>query len=389
MARRKAGDHKAAKKNISDAGDEENISRVQAEDNSIAIDEINIGGDVSGTITIAHTIGYTAAQVSDLLEKITSRLQPKPFDGRCPYKGLEAFEEEDAELFFGRERLIDELVSRVNESRTVFITGPSGSGKSSLVRAGLIHALKQGEIEGSDRWLYETMKPGREPLKDLALAFSRLKSPELQDYFLAHSTETDILNKCAESVLGAHKNQRLVLFVDQFEEVFTQVSQEEERAAFIDMLAQAGAAENGRVITLFAMRSDFLSNCAVYPQLNDRINQSKLFQVGAMQPDELVSAMAQPALRVGLRIDPDLIAQIINDMKGEPGALPLMQFALKDLFDAQQEQGGVVALTLRDYLKQGGIDKALERTGAGPLDLQQADRDRTRHTGYQTNSLIR
>src|SRR5688572_13208624 len=122
MARRKAGDHKAAKKNISDAGDEENISRVQAEDNSIAIDEINIGGDVSGTITIAHTIGYTAAQVSDLLEKITSRLQPKPFDGRCPYKGLEAFEEEDAELFFGRERLIDELVSRVNESRTVFIT---------------------------------------------------------------------------------------------------------------------------------------------------------------------------------------------------------------------------------------------------------------------------
>ena len=102
MARRKAGNQKAAKKNISDAGDEENISRVQAEDNSIAIDEINIGGDVSGTITIAHTIGYTAAQVSDLLEKITSRLQPKPFDGRCPYKGLEAFEEEDAELFFGR-----------------------------------------------------------------------------------------------------------------------------------------------------------------------------------------------------------------------------------------------------------------------------------------------
>jgi energy-coupling factor transporter ATP-binding protein EcfA2 len=362
MARRKAGDHKAAKKNITDAGDEENISRVQAEDNSIAIDEINIGGDVSGTITIAHTIGYTAAQVSDLLEKITSRLQPKKFDGRSPYKGLEVFEEEDAELFFGRERLIDDLVSRVKESRTVFITGPSGSGKSSLVRAGLIHTLKQGGISAlrSEGWLYETMKPGREPLKDLALAFSRLKSPELQDYLLAHINETDILNKCAESVLSAHKNQRLILFVDQFEEVFTQISQEEERVAFINMLAHAGTVQDGRVIVLFAMRSDFVSNCATYPALNELLSQ-QFRQIGAMQPEELVSAIALPARRVGLPIEDELIARIINDMKGEPGALPLMQFALKDLFDSQQEQGGVVALTLKDYLKHGGIHKALER----------------------------
>src|SRR5207244_1362545 len=160
----------------------------QADDNSIAVGRINIGGDVSGTITIGH--GYTAEQVSVLLTQITTTLQPKPFDGRCPYKGLDVFEEEDAELFFGRERLVNELVGRVRESRTVFITGPSGSGKSSLVRAGLIHALKQGKIKNSERWLYETMKPGREPIKDLALAFSRLKLPELEDYFLAHSTET-------------------------------------------------------------------------------------------------------------------------------------------------------------------------------------------------------
>jgi hypothetical protein len=83
------------------------------------------------------------------------------------------------------------------------------------------------------------------------------------------------------------------------------------------------------------MRSDFVPNCAAYPGLNTLLNQ-QFVQIGAMQPDELVSAIAQPALRVGLRIDPDLIAQIINDMQGEPGALPLMQFALKDLFDAEQ-----------------------------------------------------
>jgi hypothetical protein len=95
---------------------------VQAEDNSIAVGGITVGGDVSGSITIGH--GYTAEQVSVLLTQITSTFQPKPFDGRCPYKGLDVFEEDDADLFFGRERLVDDLISRVKESRAIFITGP-------------------------------------------------------------------------------------------------------------------------------------------------------------------------------------------------------------------------------------------------------------------------
>lgn len=319
--------------------------------------------EVSGEVNIAAGDiykGYTAEQVSVLLTQITTTLQPKPFDGRCPYKGLDVFEEEDAEFFFGRERLVQELLSRVKQSRTVFITGPSGSGKSSLVRAGLIHALKQGAIKDSERWLYETMKPGREPLKDLALAFSRLKSPELANYFQAHAHETGILHECAESVLSGRADQRLVLFVDQFEEVFTQVSGEQERLAFLDMLAHAGTVENGRVIVLFAMRSDFVSNCANYPALNELLNQH-FRQVGAMQPEELVSAIALPAKHVGLPVEAELVSRIINDMKGEPGALPLMQFALKDLFDAEQARGGLIDLNLEDYLRRGGIHKALER----------------------------
>ena len=124
-----------------------------ADNDSIAVGKIEIGGDVQGSITIGNTIGYSANEVSVLLQKISATFQPKPFDGRCPYKGLDVFEEEDAELFFGREKLVDDLVSRVKDSRTVFVTGPSGSGKSSLVRAGLIHALKQGTIKGSERWL--------------------------------------------------------------------------------------------------------------------------------------------------------------------------------------------------------------------------------------------
>ncbi len=335
------------------------MARRKAGDNRVKVGNIT---RVSGKVTIAGGNiyeGYTSEQVSLLLTQITTKYQRKPFDGRCPYKGLEVFEEEDAELFFGRERLVEDLVGRVKESRTVFITGPSGSGKSSLVRAGLLHALKQGVIKGSHNWLYETMKPGREPIKDLALAFSRLKGPDLADYFQAHAAETDVLHKCAELVLSGRKDQRFVLFVDQFEEVFTQVNQEGERQAFLNMLAQAGTIENGRVIVLFAMRSDFVSNCATYPALNELLSQ-QFRQIGAMQPEELVSAIALPAKQVGLPIEDELIARIINDMKGEPGALPLMQFALKDLFDSQQARGGIIALTLEDYLRQGGIQKSLE-----------------------------
>ncbi len=333
----------------------------QADNHSVAVGSINIGGDVSGTITIGNT-GYTAEEVSVLITQITATFQPKPFDGRCPYKGLDVFEEEDAELFFGREKLVDDLVSRVKDSRTVFVTGPSGSGKSSLVRAGLIHALKQGSINNSERWLYATMKPGRDPIGELGRVASSLAgSTNAEDEIRAKAlVDATIFARWCEIALKEGRDKRAVLFIDQFEEVFTQINNESERVAFLNLLTHAATVENGRVITLFSMRSDFVSNCATYPQLNDLLNK-QFIQVGAMQPEELVSAIAQPALRVGLRIDPDLIAQIINEMKGEPGALPLMQFALKDLFDSQGEKSGVIALTLNDYLQRGGIHKALER----------------------------
>lgn len=321
--------------------------------------------DVSGEVNIAGRDiykGYTAEQVSVILTQLTSTFQPKPFDGRCPYKGLDAFEEEDAGLFFGRDKLVNDLISRVKESRAVFIMGPSGSGKSSLVRAGLIHTLKQGAIKNSERWLYETMKPGRDPIGELARVISGMAGTtnagdEIRAKALA---EEDILVRWCEMALKEGREKRAIFFIDQFEEVFTQISNETDRQTFLNLFTRAATVENGRVNVLFAMRSDFVSNCATYPQLNQLLNQ-QFIQIGAMQPDELVSAIAQPDSQGGLRIDPDLIAQIINDMQSEPGALPLMQFALKDLFDSQQAKGGLIALTLNDYLQRGGIRKSLER----------------------------
>ncbi len=322
--------------------------------------DITIGGDVVGRDKIT-TYGYSVEQVSTLLTQISSTFQPKPFDGRCPYLGLDFFSEDDADRFFGRETLVGELVARVKESRFVVIAGPSGSGKSSLVRAGLIHALKQGALPNSDRWLYATLTPGRDPIESLALAMSRLaKSPNAGKYLRQHAAESNALHECVESQLSDRQDQRAVIFVDQFEEIFTQVSKKDERLAFLNLLTQAATTEHGRVTILFALRSDFVSNCTTYPQLNALLNQ-QFMQVGAMQSDELLNAIARPSLQVGLRIEPDLVAQIVNDMQDEPGVLPLMQFALKDLFDAQQVKGGVIALMLNDYLARGGLHKALER----------------------------
>jgi WD40 repeat protein len=320
---------------------------------------ITVSGDVVGT----QVVGYSAEQVTALIGQLGASYQPKPFDGRCPYVGLAAFDERDADRFFGRERLVAELASRVASRRCVVVAGPSGSGKSSLVRAGLIPALRKGSLlPGSERWLCESLRPGRNPLDELARVASSLAGSLAagDDIRARGRADPAILHRWVDIALKDDRARRAVILVDQFEEVFTQVADEAERLAFLNLLVHAATAEGGRVILLLTLRSDFISDCAAYPQLNALLNQS-FIQVGAMQPDELVSAIALPALQVGLRIDPDLVAQIVNDMRDEPGALPLMQFALRDLFEAQQAAGGVVALTLSGYLSRGGIRQSLQR----------------------------
>jgi len=318
-----------------------------------------VGGDIVGRDKIT---GYTVEQVGALIAQLRRDFQPKPFDGRCPYIGLDSFDESNAEWFFGREALVNELIERIKTARAIVIAGPSGSGKSSLVRAGLIVTLKRGSLPGSGDWLYEVLTPGRNPLDELARVTSSLAgSLTAGDDIRAKSfADPTLLHRWAEIGLKDKRDPRAVIVVDQFEETFTQTTREAERVAFLNLLTYAATAETGRVIVLFAIRSDFVAACATYPPLNDLLNRQFL-QVGAMSPDELVRAITLPALQVGLPIDPDLISQIISDMRDEPGALPLMQFALKDLCDTRQRAGGVIALARADYLAHGGLRKALER----------------------------
>jgi hypothetical protein len=205
--------------------------------------------------------------------------EPPEYDPRSPFRGLESFRPEDSKFFFGREALTKKLVGKINSHPFLAVLGASGSGKSSLVMAGLIPAL------GSE---YVIFRPGTNPLE----------------------------------ALEAVKENALVV-VDQFEELFTLTRDETTRKEFIAKLLET-AKRNKVVITL---RSDFLGEVAAYRNLNEEV-QSHLENVPPMDMDDLRCAMEGQAGVVGLRFEADLSQQILDDVEGEPGAMPLLQHAL-------------------------------------------------------------
>jgi WD40 repeat protein len=211
------------------------------------------------------------------------------------------------------------------------------------------------------------MTPGGQPLEQLAVAIERLTGVmKSGDFIRGEGLENPAaLHQQAEILLTDDANQRLVLLVDQFEESFTQTKDEAVRAAFIALLTTASQTPNGRAIIILSLRSDFISHCARYPNLRELMNKQFLL-VGAMEAHDLAKAITLPALEVGAEIDPALVSRILADMKGEPGALPLMSFALRDLFEAEKTaKGQPMDLTLPEYLRRGGIEQALERHANG------------------------
>lgn len=307
--------------------------------------------------------GLTTEEVSTLMIELRNAEQPTVWDGRIPYLGLKAFQESDAQFFFGRERLVDELLERLKTTRFLVIAGPSGSGKSSLARAGLLHALKMGKLDGSDKWVRATTRPAGNPLEQIGLSMARLtKSPDTAKTLReAALTDPAALHQQIDVLLTDDPNQRCILLVDQFEEVFTQTKDDALRRAFFSQLITAATHPSGRTTVIFSMRSDFVSHCARYEQFNELLSQN-FRQIGGMQSEELARAITLPALEVGAEIDPALVSQITFDMKGEVGALPLMSFALRDLFEAEKtRQGEPMDMTLAEYQRRGGLQKALER----------------------------
>ena len=264
-------------------------------------------------------------------------------EGICPFKGLASFEPVDADYFFGRERLVAELVARLVGAGFLGIVGPSGSGKSSVLRAGLLPALAGGVLPGSEGWRRLLLRPGERPLDELRrVLVSGAKDP------------------LAEALDALPANARLLLAVDQLEELFTACRSDAERAAFADTLARAAADPEGRAVVVVALRADFYGRFAAYPGLAELLGGNHVL-VGPMQASELRRAVELPAGRVGLRVEPELADALVDDVEGEPGALPLLSTALLELWQKRQDN----ALTLAAYRESGGVHGAVARLAEG------------------------
>jgi len=252
----------------------------------------------------------------------------------CPYKGLASFEEEDASLFFGRERLVGELAARTVGAGLLAVVGASGSGKSSVIAAGLLPSLRAGLLPGSARWRSVVMRPGEHPVAAL-----------------------DSL-----SIRGRDGDQRLVLVIDQFEEVFTTCHDEEERGRFIDNVV-ATARDPDRAVVVLALRADFSGECAAFPELAELL-AANLVLVGPMHSDALRRAVELPARRAGIRVESALADALVAEVGDEPGGLPLLSTALVELWMARSD--GWLKLEAHESL--GGVRGAVARLADSSYD---------------------
>ena len=291
-----------------------------------------------------------------------------PFAGQCPYRGLEVFDVEHAPFFFGREALTEWLIVKLRaspsgqENRFLAILGASGSGKSSLARAGLVPALERGALDGSGEWPIVVLKPGRDPIESLAVALAGLDGTRpspvaVQGLMAALCSAENTLHLTARLALGeAPPSRRLVVLVDQFEEVFTLCEDEAARRALFDNLLYAATVAGGRAIVVLTMRADFYGKCGAYPALAAAMSDNQLL-VGPMTEDELRRAIERPAQLAGGEFEPGLVDLLVEEVKEQSSALPLLQDALLALWN--RERG--YRLTNTSYRELGGLKGALEK----------------------------
>ncbi len=296
----------------------------------------------------------------------SSEASPSGTYAVAPFKGLQYFDETDAELFFGREELTAKLIERLRQSRFLAVFGASGSGKSSVVRAGLVPALKESRqlAEGSypakdsKRWRIQVITPTAHPLE--ALARTLTQGPE---YSLTYASVLDALERDPYGLHLAVKRVTpnglyLLLIVDQFEELFTLCRDEFEREAFVDNLLTAASIEAaGPTTVVLAVRADFYAHCAQYDDLRDAVAEHQEY-IGPMSVEELRCAIEQPARRGGWEFEAGLVDLILRDVGDEPGGLPLLSHGLLETWNRRSGH----TLTLKGYTDSGGVRGAISHT---------------------------
>jgi len=292
---------------------------------------------------------------------------------RNPYKGLRAFSGDDAGDFFGRGALVrslaDDLAATLAEDlfapatevkppqRLLAVVGPSGSGKSSVVMAGLYPYLKNGGLPGSAHWRYlPPIVPGRHPLTNLAIALANATHDSVEQV-LDDLSNPRRLHRMAGMMTGGTGN-KLVVFIDQFEEVFTQVEDEDEARQFIELLVNAATEPRGSAIILLTLRADFY-DCPMNDPALGKLLEGHSRSVLPMTLQDLRDVIEKPAALPDVRVqfEDGLIGDLLYEVRSQAGALPLLQFTLAQLFDKRTND----LLTLKAYRELGGVHGALSK----------------------------
>ena len=295
----------------------------------------------------------------------------------APYLGLAAYGPRDADRYFGRERLVEHVVHQVTGKPVVAVFGASGSGKSSLIRAGLLPASRSHPAFSGHEWSWILLAPTQSPMQELAYAVAGWGGRE-PDY-----GEPGWLDR-ALRLADPGGDKRVLLVVDQFEELFTLCPDSAERAGFIDELLDAALGAERVATVVLGIRADFYGHCATHPGLAEVLGQGAQVLVGPMSRDELRSAITQPALRAGLTVERDLIATLLTDIAGEPGGLPLLSHALLETW--RRRRGNI--LTLTGYHAAGGAHGALAQTAERTYaDFDDAERDAARRVFLRLTAL--
>ncbi|MGB0550023.1 MAG: hypothetical protein ACPGR8_12910, partial [Limisphaerales bacterium] len=302
-----------------------------------------------------------------------------------PFPGLRPFEMQEKYLFFGREDQTVELLKRLGQARFMAVVGTSGSGKSSLVRAGLLPELHGGTMtDAGSSWEIAVMRPGGDPLTNLAksLEDSGIYDTDEEGYYrhlramLGRST-MGLIEAVSQSTLK--KEDNLLIVVDQFEEIFRFRSSSgkhaEEAANFISLLLEATQQTSKSIFVTITMRSDFLGDCSQFRGLAEAVNEGE-YLIPRLNRNQRRLAIEGPVKVGGKQIEARLVQQLLNDIGDDPDQLPILQHALMRTWEYHEKAGGEGALDLDDYEATGGMKEALSRHADEVYEELQSEEER-------------
>ena len=341
----------------------QSIPNRQSQEQDNLIKDTNVSGDlIFAPVQIGTKIETQIVQIS--VAKVTQQ----PLIKNSPYQGLKRFNLKDRDRFFGRDTLIARLFEAVNRSNLSLVLGASGSGKSSVVRAGLIPELKKS-LE-SQTFYDLIFTPNQDPFDSLY----RCLLSEEKDYSFTKAEAEIVLEAKADTLTNVisrlrKDKERWLIFVDQFEELFTICDDPDKRKNFIAGLVEVAKSGNSSVKIILAMRSDFLEQFSFYSDLGAIANQNNIHLVTEMYPDELRQAIEQPAAKHGVVFEEGLVEQIIKEVEGQKGYLPLLQYTLNLLWENECKTLGTDnrpniedrILNKRSYASLEGVRGALQK----------------------------